>query len=217
MNDNKNPITGAISQVADALADLVEKVFDFGGSNGFPFSKFRDEIVERYKYGERNNLGKPTAAQIVVSVTGNADSKYKTSLALYYKAQEGIKRLVKEYEIKQIIDIPPEIEKTLQTQGNEKITFDYADLEEIITNRDLKINTDNKDISTLIYEHIDKNATATVNILDFVLYFRIRIYQQKDGNDICTNEFLTSKIIGISQEDTAKLSKNHEINLLVKP
>lgn len=217
MNDNKNSITGAISQVKDALADFVEKVFDFGGSNGFPFSKFRDEIVERYKYGERNNLRKPTAAQIVISVTENENSKYKASLALYYKTQEGIKRLLKEYEIKQIVDIPPEIEQTLQVQGNEKITFGYADLEEILNNRDLEINTDNRDISTLIYENIDKNATATVNILDFVLYYRVRIIQPKESNEVCTNEFLTSKIIGLSNQDHQKLTENHEISLIVKP
>ena len=217
MEDNKTTLTDALGQVAGAFADWVDKVFDFGGNSGFPFSNFRDEIVERYKYGERNNLGKPNAAQIVISDNKDAESKYKASLSLYYQTEEGIKRLAKEYEIKTISDLPPIIEQSLQKQGSEKITFDYSDIEEIVNNRELKSNTDGKDISTLVYELIDKDATATVNILDFVLYYRVRIFQPKDGNNVCTNEFLTSKIIGLNQEDAQKLSEKHEINLEVKP
>ena len=136
---------------------------------------------------------------------------------MYYQKGDGIKRLLKEYEIKSVTNIPAVIKKSLSDNGSEKITFDFADLEEIYNNRELQISTDGKDISSQIYEHIDKNATATVNILDFVLYYKVRIFQQKDGKEVCTDEFLTSKITGLNQQDTEKLSKNHEINLSVQP
>ncbi|MCR4560636.1 MAG: hypothetical protein K5685_11205 [Bacteroidales bacterium] len=217
MEDNKKTISGALNQVAGAIADLVERVFDLGDNGGFPFSKFRDEIIERYKYGERNNLGKPSAAQIIISVNDNSESKYKVSLSLYYQKEDGIKRLLKEYEIKSVTNIPAVIEKSLSDNGSEKITFDFADLEEIYNNRELQISTDGKDISSQIYEHIGKNDSATINILDFVLYYKVRIFQQKNEKEVCTDEFLTSKITGLNQQDTEKLSKNHEINLLVQP
>ena len=216
-NSNQNLISNAVSQVVNSLVDFVSKVFDPSENSTFPFSKFRDLIVERYKHGERNNLGKPTVVQIVISSKDDSRNKCKVSLSLYYKNDDGIKRMSDEYEINQITDIPPAIMKSLKDNGSEKITFDASDLDEIYGNRELPISTDGENISTQIYKRISQSDSATVNITDFVLYYRVRIYMGKDGSETCNHEFLTSKIVGLNKDSMDLLSTNHEVNLVVKP
>ena len=221
MDNNQNIISNALNQVADAFSEFVSRILKAEDNDVFQFSKLRDVIVERIKHGEQNNLGAPTAVRIEINApkkdAPKNDAPYKVLLSLYYKQGESIKQHSSEYSLKQIANIPPSVAKSIEANGGEKITFDCNDIKEFQDNRELPISTTDEDISTLIYKHISKSESATVNITDYVLYYRVKIFKKKDNADVCTDVFLTSKIIGLEKDTAEKLSSNHEVNLVVKP
>lgn len=218
MNETSENILKSLASIRDGVSEFFAKEkFEF---IEYDFSSFRKEILALVKYGMREGYRHPVAAQIEIKTVLTEKNEYIATVSVYFKQENNIKSLHKvgkSYEIHGFDIIPGNVFAQLKEKNEVTLSFTPEDMQELLNNKDLEINTKKRTNLTSLVERVlikenilNQNGEFIIKICDFLLYYRVRVY---DREQKYIGEFLTEYIVGLSEEYTKRLSEKHGIEI----
>lgn len=207
---------GILKEIMQAIISTESDFCNILSQTNYEFYNFRNEIIRLGKKANRGGYDNLFFIQLNILDSKNKSTKeYNVALSLYYKTdnEKTVKKYERKYTIFGFSGMPESVANSLKEKGELKIDFEANDIHEFFDNKDLDINIAKIPLNILVKDELKpektlKGESILIKIQDFILYYRVQIFSNRENENKYIKEFLTSYIIGIEDDSILKALNN---------